>query len=199
VHAESLGVICAAMEDVLEVYQRPYTEKQPAVCLDETSRQLTGETGTPPPVQPGHPAVCGYEYVRSGTAGLFMLFEPHAGRREVRVNETRTKIDFAHCLREPAETRYPEAEKIVLVMDNLNTHTLSSLYEAFPAEQARNPRKRFEVHHTPRHAGWLNMAEIETGVMSRQCLARRIPTLEMIKHEAAAWVRNRNAARKTVH
>jgi hypothetical protein len=128
-----------------------------------------------------------------------MLFEPHAGRREVWVNETRTKIDFAHCLRELAETHYPEAEKIVLVMDNLNTHTLASLYEAFPPEQARNLWERFEVHHTPKHASWLNMAEIEIGVMSRQCLARRIPDIEMMKHEAAAWVRDRNAARKTVH
>jgi hypothetical protein len=138
------------MEDVLAVYQRPYTEKQPVVCLDETNRQLIGETKTPLPVQPGQPAVYGYEYVRNGTAGLFMLFEPHAGRREVWVNETRTKIDFAHCLRELAETHYPEAEKIVLVMDNLNTHTLASLYEAVPPEQARKLWERFEVHHTER-------------------------------------------------
>jgi hypothetical protein len=108
---------------VERLYQRPYTERQPVVCLDETNRQLIGEAQTPLPVQPGHPAVYDYEYVRNGVAGLFMLFEPHAGQREVWVNETRTKIDFAHCLRELAETHYPEAEKIVLVMDNLNTHT----------------------------------------------------------------------------
>jgi hypothetical protein len=186
------------MEDTLDVYQRTYNAHKPVVCLDETNRQLIGETRTPLPVKPGQPVVYDYEYVRNGVADIFMMFEPLAGRREVKVTETRTKKDFAHCLEELAEKHYPNAEKIVLVMDNLNTHTLASLYETFPPEKARSLARRFEVHYTPKHASWLNMAEIEIGVMSRQCLNRRIPDMEKMKSEVEAWAAARNSLKSTV-
>ena len=187
------------MEDVLEVYQRPYDEKRPVVCLDEAARQLIGETREPRPLQPGQPAQYDYEYARNGVGNLFMMFEPLAHRREVAVTERRTAQDFARCLRDLADVQYPGADKIVMVMDNLNTHRLSSLYATFEAEEARRLCERFEIHYTPKHGSWLNMAELEISVMSRQCLKRRIASLDTMAGEVQAWVAQRNREKKTVH
>jgi hypothetical protein len=180
------------MEDVLEVYHRPYDPKRPQVCLDEASKQLVGEVVQPIPAQPGQPERFDYEYVRNGTANLFMISEPLAGWRHVMVTERRTAKDFAEVLRWLAEDVYPAAEQIVLVMDNLNTHKLSSLYEAFPPEQARRLAARFEVHHTPKHGSWLNVAEIELSVLTRQCLDRRIDSTEELLKELEPWSEERN-------
>jgi hypothetical protein len=180
------------MEDVLEVYHRPYDEKRPQVCVDEASKQLVGEVVQPIPAQPGQPERFDYEYVRNGTANLFMISEPLAGWRHVMVTERRTAKDFAEVLRWLAEDVYPEAEQIVLVMDNLNTHKLASLYEALPPEQARRIAERFEVHHTPKHGSWLNVAEIELSVLSRQCLDRRIESTEELLKELEPWSEGRN-------
>jgi DDE superfamily endonuclease len=180
------------MEDVLDVYHRPPDPSRPLVCLDEASKQLIGEVAEPVPAGPGQPARVDYEYVRNGTANLFMISEPHAGWRHVEVTDRRTAVDFAEVVRALVEEVYPEAEKVVLVMDNLNTHKLASLYEAFPPEQARRIAERLEVHHTPKHGSWLNMAEIELSVLARQCLDRRIETKEELKREVAAWEDERN-------
>jgi hypothetical protein len=186
------------MEDVLEVYKLPYDEKYPVVCVDETNRQLIGETQTPRPVQPGQPALIDYEYVRNGVGNIFMIFEPLAHRREVVVTKQRTALDFAQCLWHIAMVLYPLAEKIILVMDNLNTHTLASLYSAFDPQTARQLCERFEIHYTPKHGSWLNMAEIEIGVMSRQCLRQRIPYIGKMTSEVQAWVAQRNSQKSTV-
>jgi hypothetical protein len=190
------------MEDVLSVYTLPYQENRPVICLDETNRQLIGEITSPFPPQPGQAAVYDYEYVRNGAADLFMLFEPLAAQRQVMV--TQTKVDFAGCLSYLSDRLYPHAEKIILVMDNANlrfenTHSLASLYTAFPRAEARRLAERFEIHHTPKHASWLNMAEIEIGVMSRQCLSRRIPTMEEMTSQVKAWAVSRNKRKDTVH
>jgi transposase len=163
------------MEDVLEVYTRPYDPRRPQVCLDETSKQLVAETRVPIPAAPGQSARVDYEYERQGTANLFMVFEPLAGQRQVKVTERRTAIDFAQVIQELVDVQYPQAEKIVLVMDNLNTHTPASLYEAFAPAEARRLMERLEIHYTPKHGSWLNMAETELSVLARQCLDRRIP------------------------
>jgi hypothetical protein len=176
------------MEDVLEIYKFPFDPKRPVVCLDETNRQLIGETREPLPVRPGQPAIYDYEYVRNGVVDLFMMFESLCGRREVKVTESRSHQDFAGCLRDLACTHYPQAEKIVLVMDNLNTHTLASLYATFSPQEARELAERFEIHHTPKHGSWLNMTELERGILSRQYLARRIATIERMGEEVGAWV-----------
>jgi len=186
------------MEDVLEVYKRPYDEKTPVVCIDESNRQLIEETRTPRPLQPGQAALYDYEYARNGVGNLFMMFEPLAHRREVKVTERRTAKDFAQCLRDLAETQYPDAEKIVLVMDNLNTHSPASLYATFEPEQALRLAQRFEIHYTPKHGSWLNMAELEIGVMSRQCLGQRIPSIEKMTDEVKSWVTQRNSEKATV-
>ena len=180
------------MEDVLEVYHRPYDPLRPQVCLDEASKQLVGEVVAPIPAEPGQPERIDYEYVRNGTANLFMTSEPLAGWRHVTVTDRRTATDFAEVLRWLAEDVDPEADKIVLVMDNLNTHKLASLYEAFPAEQARRIAECFEIHHTPKHGSWLNVAEIELSVVSRQCLDRRIESVEMLLRELEPWEEERN-------
>jgi hypothetical protein len=180
------------MEDVLEVYHRPFDEKRPQVCVDEASKQLVGEVVQPIPAEPGQPERFDYEYIRNGTANLFMISEPLAGWRHVMVTERRTAKDFACVLRWLAEDVYPEAERIVLVMDNLNTHKLASLYETFPAEQARRLAERFEVHHTPKHGSWLNVAEIELSVLSRQCLDRRIESTDELLKELEPWSEGRN-------
>ena len=180
------------MEDVLDVYHRPYDEKRPLVCLDEASKQLIGETVQPLPAEPGRPERFDYEYVRNGTANLFMVSEPLLGWRAVHVTERRTAKDFAEVVRWLVEEVHPEAEKIVLVMDNLNTHRLASLYEAFPPERARRIADRLEIHHTPKHGSWLNMAEIELSVLSRQCLDRRIESMAAMRKEVAAWEEARN-------
>ncbi len=180
------------MEDVLEVYHRPFDPERPVVCLDEASKQLIGETRLPLPAEPGRPERFDYEHVRHGTANLFLISEPLVGWRTVSVTERRTAKDFAEVLRWLAEELHPDAEKIVLVMDNLNTHKLASLYEAFPAEQARRIVEKLEIHHTPKHGSWLNVAEIELSVLSRQCLDQRIETAEALRREVTAWEESRN-------
>lgn len=182
------------MEDVLEVYTRPYDPRHPQVCLDETSTQLVADTREPRPAAPGQPERVDYEYERKGTANLFMVFEPVTGHRQVKVTERRTAVDFAHVIQELVDVQYPQAEKIVLVLDNLNTHTPASLYEAFAPAEARRLMERLEIHHTPKHGSWLNMAEIELSVLARQCLDRRIPDPTTLAQEVAAWERQRNAA-----
>jgi DDE superfamily endonuclease len=181
------------MEDVLDVYHRPPDPKRPLVCLDEASKQLIGEVAEPVPAGPGQPARIDYEYVRNGTANLFMISEPHAGWRHVEVTDRRTAVDFAEVVRALVEEVYPEAEKVVLVMDNLNTHKLASLYEAFPPDQARRIAERFEVHHTPKHGSWLNVAEIELSVLSRQCLDRRLASVDELLDQLEPWEDERNA------
>jgi hypothetical protein len=181
------------MEDVLDVYHRPYDERRPLVCLDEASKQLVGETVQPLPAQPGQPERFDYEYVRNGTANMFMVSEPLLGWRAVMVTERRTAKDFAEVLRWLVEDVHPDVDRVVLVMDNLNTHKLASLYEAFPAEQARRIAEKLEIHHTPKHGSWLNMAEIELSVLARQCLDRRIESMDTMKKEVGAWEDERNA------
>ena len=176
------------MEDVLETYKLPYDPLRPVVCLDETNRQLIGEKELPIPMMPGIPMRYDYEYVRNGVVNIFMMFEPLASRRYIAVTDTRTRKDFAQQLHDLSEIYYPHAEKIVLVMDNLNTHSLASLYEAFEPAEARRLAERFEVHYTPIHASWLNMAEIEIGVMSRQCLDRRISSKDSMAQQLYAWM-----------
>lgn len=188
----------AAMEDVLEVYQRPYDENRPVVCLDEQSKQLTKETRVPVPAKPGQPAREDYEYERNGTANLFMMFEPLVGWRHVKVTERRTKIDFAEVIKELVDEHYGYAEKIVLVMDNLNTHKVASLYEAFEPSEARRLVEKLEIHYTPKHGSWLDMAETELSTLTRQCLNRRIPDMETLTSEAAAWETARNESEATV-
>ena len=183
--------VCA-MEDVLDVYHRPYDEKRPLIALDESSKQMIGETVQPLPAEPGQPERFDYEYVRNGTANLFMISEPLLGWRGVKVTERRTAKDFAEVARWLAADVHPEAEKLVLVMDNLNTHKLASLYEAFPPEQARRIAERLEIHYTPKHGSWLNVAEIELSVLSRQGLNRRIESIDELRREVAAWEEARN-------
>jgi hypothetical protein len=188
----------AAMEDVLEVYHRPYDAACPVVCLDETSKQLIGETRTPIPAARGRAERTDYEYERKGTANLFMLFEPLGGWRHVKVTDHRTKIDFAEVVRELVDVYYPKADKIVLVMDNLNTHKISSLYEAFVPSEARRLIERLEIHYTPKHGSWLDMAETELSVLAGQCLDRRISDVTKLVREVAAWERQRNEAEAVV-
>jgi DDE superfamily endonuclease len=180
------------MEDVLEVYHRPYDERRPLVCLDEASKQLVGEAVQPLPPEPGQPERFDYEYVRHGTANLFMISEPLLGWRHVEVTERRTAVDFARVVRWLVEDLHPDAERVVLVMDNLNTHKLASLYEAFPPEQARRIAGRLEVHYTPKHGSWLNMAEIELSVLGGQCLDRRMESAAVLRAEVEPWEAERN-------
>jgi len=187
------------MEDVLEVYKWPYDSERPVVCLDETSKQLIGEVAVPVPAAPGQVAHYDYEYVRNGVANIFMIFEPLAGRRQVEVTDRRTKKDYALCLRKVADELYPDAEVIVLVQDNLNTHSPASLYEAFDPAEARRLMNRFEVHYTPKHGSWLDMAEIELGILGRQCLARRIDNVEDLRRETKTWKTDRDAAKARVN
>jgi hypothetical protein len=182
------------MEDVLEVYTRPFDPKRPQVCMDEVSKQLVGETRTPIPAAPGQPERCDYEYVRNGVANMFMFFEPLAGWRGVKVTERRTMVDWAEAVRDLVDVHYPEAEQIVLVMDNLNTHGIGSLYEAFPPAEAFRLAQKLEIHYTPKHGSWLNMAESELSILSRQCLHRRIPDEEQLRREVSAWQDERNQA-----
>jgi hypothetical protein len=167
------GAFVWRMEDVLEVYTRPYDPKRPLVCLDKGSKQLLADTRAPEPVAPRRPRREDYEYRRGGTANLFVCCEPLRGWRDVRVTERRTRVDFAHAIRELVDVHHPTAERIVLVMDNLNTHTPGSLYEAFPPDEAKRLADKLEIHHTPKHGSWLNMAEIELAVLAGQCLDRR--------------------------
>jgi len=190
--------VCA-LEDVLEVYTRPYDPQRPMVCLDESSKQLVKETRCPIPARPGQPRRVDYEYERNGTANLFMVFEPLAGRRHVKVTDRRTTADFAEVVRQLVDKWYPKAEKIVLVMDNLNTHKAASLYEVFEPQEARRLLERLEIHYTPKHGSWLDMAETELGVLSTQCLDRRIPDKTTLRSEVAAWEKSRNKARSKIN
>jgi hypothetical protein len=180
------------MEDVLEVYKRPYEPKRPQLCMDETSKQLLADTRDPLPIQPGSPERFDCEYKREGVANLFMLFEPLVGKRHVKVTERRTRKDWAVAMRELSDVFYPDADCIVIVMDNLNTHLPASFYEAFEPDEARRLINRFEFHYTPKHGSWLNMAEIELSVLSRQCLDRRMPDPDFLKSETKAWEDERN-------
>ena len=187
------------MEDVLEVYKRPYDPAFPVVCLDETNRQLIEETRKAIPVGPGRPKRTDYEYRRKGVVNLFMMFEPLKAQRHVKLTEQRTRKDWAECIRDLVNVYYPEAEKVVLVEDNLNTHTVGSLYETFEPEEARRLAEKLELHYTPKHGSWLNMAETEIGVLSRQCLSQHIPTKELMCKEVASWEQKRNQAGATVN
>jgi hypothetical protein len=182
----------AKMEDVLSVYKRPYDPERPVVCMDEMPRQLIKEVRKPLPMESGKPKRYDYHYERNGVVNLFMFFEPLAGWRTVMIRERRTKMDWAHCMKRLLEQHYPGVDRVVLVMDNLNTHGLSSFYEAFPPEEARPLAQQLEIHYTPEHGSWLNMAEIENSAMARQCLSRRIPEKKAMKEEALAWSKRRN-------
>lgn len=186
------------MEDVLEVYHRPYDPLRPVVCMDEASKQLIGEVRDPLPIQPGRIEKYDSEYRRLGTANIFLAVEPLAGKRTVRVTDRRTKLDWAEFIRHLLEEVYAAAEVVVLVMDNLNTHSIGSLYEAFEPEQARSLASRLEIHHTPKHGSWLNMAETELSILCRQCLDRRIDCPETMTREIAAWEDERNANESTI-
>jgi DDE superfamily endonuclease len=182
------------MEDVLDVYARPYDEGHPVVCVDEGGKQLIGDVREPLPVRPGSAAKQDCEYERGGMANLFMAVEPLVGQRHVEVTQRKTAVDFARFLQVISDELYPDCEKVVLVCDNLNTHAPASLYEAFEPAEARRLAERFEWHHTPKHGSWLNVAECELSVVARQCLDRRIPDRETLTREVAAWERARNAA-----
>jgi hypothetical protein len=187
------------MEDVLEVYHRPFDERRPLVCLDEVPVQLVGETRTPLPARPGEPARYDYEYVRNGTANLFMVFQPLLGVRWVKVTERRAARDLAEVLRELVEDIHDEARKVVLVTDNLNTHGPGCLYEAFEPSRARRIAEKLEWHYTPKHGSWLNMAEIELAALGKQCLGRRIGSRAELAREVGAWEEERNERQVEVH
>jgi hypothetical protein len=186
------------MEDVLEVYQRPYDPQRPIVCMDEQPTQLVKQTRQPVPAAPGRSARYDYEYERNGTANNFMFTEPLGNWRKVNVRAQKTRRDWAEEIKELLDVDFPDAERVVLVCDNLNTHTPGALYEAFAPAQARRLLNRLEIHHTPKHGSWLNVAEIELSVLTKQCLARRLPDLETLRGEAAAWSAQRNGSGKHV-
>jgi len=180
----------------LDVYTRPYDPERPQVCMDETTKQLVSDIYEPIPAQPSQVERIDYEYKREGVADLFMFFEPLAGKRFVNVTDHRTRKDWAEAMRNLSDVIYPQAEKIVIVMDNLNTHSPTSFYETFEPEEARRLINRFEFHFSPKHGSWLNMAEIELGILIRQCLSRRIPDKSTLVSDVVAWQKNRNS--KTV-
>jgi len=186
------------MEDILDIYKQPYNPDEPLICMDETSKQLIMETRLPILVKPGRPARFDYEYCRNGVCNIFMFYEPFGGKRFVSVTSRRTKIDWAWQIKELLEIHYPDVRKVVLVMDNLNTHTGASLYEAFPPEEARKLLNRLEIHYTPKHGSWLNIAEIELRILNGQCLNRRIPDKESLIHEVSKWQNIRNTAKSIV-
>jgi transposase len=180
------------MEDVLEVYKLPYDAKRPLICMDEMPKQLLADKREPLASQAGTPARQDYEYQRNGVADLFMLFEPLQGKRFVEVTEKRRKVEWATVMKQLSDVRYPQAEKIIVVLDNLNTHTPSAFYETFEPEEARRLVERFEFHFTPKHGSWLNMAEIELSALVRQCLDRRLPDIETLTDEVQSWQQQRN-------
>ena len=186
------------MEEVLELYRQPYDPRYPVVCMDEASRQLIGETRIALPMREGRPVCTDYEYERKGVCNQFVFFEPLRGWRKVFVRERRTRIDWALCIREILDVHYPDAIQVRLVLDNLNTHTGASLYEAFVPGEARRLLERLEFHYTPKHGSWLNMAEIEIGVMNRQCLNRRLDDRQIVCAEVGAWEQRRNDERAKV-
>jgi DDE superfamily endonuclease len=181
------------MEDVLEVYQRPQDPSRPLICLDEAAKQLLAHVRAPLPVAPGQPQRVDYEYARQGTAALFMAFEPLAGQRHVFVRAQRTRADFAAVIKTLVDDLYPQAERLVLVLDQLNTHGLASLYAAYPPAEARRLAQKLEIHHTPKHGSWLNMAELELSVLARQCLEERMESQDYLGQQVAAWQQARNA------
>lgn len=193
----SADFVCA-MENVLELYHEPYNAAYPQVCFDESNKQLIAEVVVPLPAIPGQIARYDYEYERHGMSNLFMFFEPLRAWRHVEVTDHRTMIDFAHCMKRLVDEFYPNAIKVRVVLDNLNTHKPASLYEAFPPEEAQRISSRLEFHFTPKHGSWLNMAEIELGILARQCLDRRIPDKNTLQAEATAWQIRRNTAQATV-
>lgn len=189
---EQNGEFVACMEDVLDVYRRAYDADYPVVCMDEQPTQLTKETRVPLPMEPGQPEKYDHEYERNGTANHFLFTEPLAGWRRVSVRERKTKQDWAQEIKELLDKDYPEVKRVVLVCDNLNTHGLGSLYETFPPKEARRLARRLEIHYTPKHGSWLNVAEIELSVLTKQCLDRRIPDVPTLRRETAAWADRRN-------
>jgi hypothetical protein len=186
------------MEEVLDLYKQPYDPKRPLVCMDERPMQLLKETRTPLPPKPGQPLRYEYEYERNGTAVHFLFTEPLANWRKAPVRQRKTSVDWAEEVRRLLEEDYPDAEVVQLVCDNLNTHKTASLYEAFPPEQARRLAARLEIHHTPKHGSWLNIAECELSVLVKQCLNRRIGDIQIVRRESDAWARQRTTAHKTV-
>jgi hypothetical protein len=186
------------MEDVLTVYTRPYDPAHPVVCLDETSRQLLADVRPATPLAPGRPARQDPEYVRGGVVNLFLITEPLRGWRHILLSDQRTRLDWARCVKDLVDVQYPQAERIVLIMDQLNTHSPASLYTAFPAAEAKRLADKLEIHHTPKHGSWLNMAELELSILVRQCLRQRFASREAIERAATAWTERRNAAAATI-
>lgn len=186
------------MEDVLDVYAQAHAEDEPLICMDEASKQLLRDGAEPIPPGPGQPAREDYHYERRGTQALFLFFDPLRGWRRVAACDSRTRVDWAEQVRQLLDEDYPQARKVKLVCDNLNTHSIASLYEAFPAAEAHRLARRLEIHHTPRNGSWLNVAEIELSVLSRQCLARRIGSPEELQQELAAWQEERNAEQAAI-
>jgi hypothetical protein len=189
---EADAAFAAAMEDVLAVYQMPQDPRVPLICMDESSKQLIGEVQPPIGMAPGHGQIIDHEYVRNGVVSLFVEVEPLNGRRHVEVTAQRTRADFARFIKAMLDERHPGADKVRLVMDNLNTHNIASLYETFAPAEARRLAEKLETQHTPKHGSWLNIAQIELSVLSRQCLDRRIPSAEQLRKEIAAWESVRN-------
>jgi transposase len=187
------------MEDVLEVYKRPLDDKRPLLCMDEMPKQLLSETRDPLPVAPGKPARQNYEYKREGVADVFMVFEPLVGKRHIEITDQRRREEWARVMQKVSDELYPQADKIVVVMDNLNTHTPAAFYQVFEPDEARRLMERFEFHYTPKHGSWLNMAEIELSALVRQCLDRRIPDKETMIREVKAWQDQRNSEVVKVH
>ncbi|HWR62422.1 MAG TPA: IS630 family transposase [Clostridia bacterium] len=196
--AQYSGEFVARMEDILEVYALPYDPKIPLVCMDEQPYQLLGESREPVPMKPGQPGKQDYEYTREGTCSIFMFTEPLNGTRHVHVSRRRTKQDWALRIQELLDSFYPDVKRVRLVMDNLNTHTISSLYETFPPEVALNLARRLDIHFTPKHGSWLNIAEIELSAMTKQCLGRRIASIDKLQDQLSAWEAKRNSGTKSV-
>jgi hypothetical protein len=187
------------MEDILDVYTRKYDETSILICMDEVPRQLIAEVRTPVPSRPGKPACSDYEYKRNGTCVIFMLSAPLKGWRRAETTERRTKLDWAHQIKKLVTVDFPDKKKFVLVMDNLNTHTIGSLYKAFPPEEARQLRNKLEIHYTPKHGSWLNMAEIEINVLVNHGLSKRVPTIQQMKKEVTSWYIARNKTAKKIN
>ncbi|MBE0448582.1 MAG: IS630 family transposase [Actinobacteria bacterium] len=196
---EASAEFVCSMEDILDVYKRPYDPKYPVVCMDEKPKQLISEKRTPIPARPGRVERFDYEYTRSGVANIFIAFEPLANVRDIKVTKRRTKKDWAKYMQELSDVNYPEAEKIILVMDNLNTHKPASFYETFEPVEAKRLIDRFEFHYTPKHGSWLNMAEIELSVLSRHCLDQRFGDIDILKFQTSAWVSERNIISASVN
>jgi hypothetical protein len=186
------------MEEVLALYSRPYDAEEPVICFDERPCQLISETRRPLPAEPGQPKRYDYEYKREGTCNIFGFFQPLASWRHLKVTERRTAEDFSHCMKQLVDELYPDARRIHLVLDNLNTHCPASLYKTFPPSEARRILNRIEFHYTPKHGSWLNRVEMEFSVLSRQCLNCRLPSIEQMKREVSAWEKQRNESRATV-